>query len=90
MTNEERDKLMDFMIDQQVKIQSGLIDLNMAGLKTDKRIRRLEKAISKHQEWLSSNTFEIQSLENKLYEITEKINFIIDREIGQKGLPRWR
>ncbi len=87
MTDEERDKVIDFMIDQQVKIQSGLIDLNMAGLSTDRRIRRLERAVRKHQEWLANNTFEIQSLENKLYEITEKINFIIDREIGQKGLP---
>ena len=77
----------NFLIDQQAKIQSNLIDLSMAGIKTDRRIRRLERAINKHQEWLSSNTFEIQSLENKLAEITDKINFIIDREIGQKGLP---
>lgn len=88
MTNEERDKLIDFMIDQQVKIQGNIIDLNMAGLKTDRRIRRLSRAVHKHQEWLASNTFEIQSLTNKLNEITDKINFIIDREIKQKGLPQ--
>ena len=79
---------MDFMIDQQVKIQNNIIDLNMAGIKTDRRIRRVAQMVQKHQEWLASNTFEIQSLTNKLNEITDKINFIIDREIGQRGLPR--
>jgi predicted nucleic acid-binding Zn-ribbon protein len=84
MTDEERDKLLDFIVDQQIKIQNNIIDLSMAGIKTDRRIRRLGRAMDKHQEWLSSHTFEIQSLENKLSEITDKINFIIDREIGQR------
>jgi hypothetical protein len=30
----------------------------------------------------------VPKLPNKLSEISDKINFIIDREIGRKGLPR--
>jgi hypothetical protein len=87
VSGEELERAITFLIDQQAKIQGSILDLSVAGLKTDRRIRRLTRRAEEHQQWLSRNTFEIQILENKLSEITDKINFIIDREIKQKGLP---
>jgi hypothetical protein len=87
MTNEERDRLIDTLIERSVFLQEGLVTLQIEGMKTDRRIRRLARFVRRHEERLAEHTFDITRLDNKLYEITEKINFIIDREMKQRGLP---
>lgn len=45
MTNEERDRTINFILEQQAKLTAGLQQLAEAGVAAEKRISRLEGAV---------------------------------------------
>ena len=50
----------------------------------------MSRTVRRHEERLAEHSFDIAKLENKLEEIADKINFIIDRDIQRGGLPASR
>jgi hypothetical protein len=46
-----------------------------------------EKAIKRHEEWLAAHERAMLNLDIKLAEITEKANFLFDREMKRDGGP---
>ena len=90
MTNDERDSLIDTLVTQQITLQTNLLGLAASQLKTDRAMRKLSRTARRHEERPAEHSFNIAKLENKLEEITDKINFIIDRDIQQGGTPASR
>jgi hypothetical protein len=46
-----------------------------------------EQAVKRHEEWLAGHERAMSSIDIKLAEITEKANFLFDREMRREGGP---
>jgi hypothetical protein len=98
MTNEQRDKTINFILEQQARVTSGLQQLAEAAVTSEKRISRLEGAIvtvvnmigenNKRIAELSERTdARIADLNQKWDETSERLDhfiFVLEKYISER------
>src|ERR1041384_1395967 len=80
MTNEEMQKLMQFILDQQAQFAVNIQKLEEAQAKSDERISRLEGAIVGVVDLIGALTRAQERTDAKLNELAEKVTQLADAQ----------
>jgi chromosome segregation ATPase len=80
MNNEQNEKTMQFILEQQAKLSSDLVQLADSHVQAEKRISRLESAVVTGITLMNDLTTKVNNLTNQVADLTSKFGDLADAQ----------